>query len=366
MRSDRNKHRRKKHRLAKFLIKLFVFVLFMAGVMLAALTVLDYNPAEVEMVAIAGTSSARPNEGDTIKILSWNIGYGALGDNASFFLDGGTDVITSDEDRVNENLSAISKFLNDERADITLLQEVDHRSRRSHKINQSVYIRNEIEGSYTATFATNYKSYFVPYPMPPLGYVDSGILTLSVYDINLSNRLSLPQHYTWPMSIVQLKRCLMVDRIPIKDSDKDLIVINLHLDAYADSDAQKEQFDFMMKVLEEEYAKGNYVIAGGDFNQTFSNVDLSKYPQDPSKWAPMIADTNAQGSNWTFLMDSKVPSCRLLDKPYVDADKSTFQYYIIDGFIVSKNLKVESLHTEQLNFVNSDHNPVILEVTLTP
>ena len=30
--------------------------------------------------------------------------------------------------------------------------------------------------------------------------------------------------------------------------------------------------------MQEEYAKGNYVIAGGDFNQTFPGVDTDKFP----------------------------------------------------------------------------------------
>ena len=108
MRSDRKKNRKRKHRLAKFFIKLLVLIVFLAGAMLGALTVLDYNPADSEMIIIAGTSSARPNPGDTIKLLSWNIGYGSLGDNASYFLDGGKDVFPSDEERVKQNLFDIT------------------------------------------------------------------------------------------------------------------------------------------------------------------------------------------------------------------------------------------------------------------
>jgi len=365
MRSDNKKHKKKKHRLAKFLFKLLVLVLFLAACFVAALTIFEYNPEPTELISIAGTSSAHPKAGETIKLVSWNIGYGALGDNASFFLDGGSDMMTADEDRLNANLSAIAEYLDQERADITLLQEVDKSSTRSYKINESYYILDNTEGAYTATFANNHKVFYVPYPIPPMGKVNSGLLTVSVYDMNLSNRVSLPNTFTWPMRVVNLKRCLMLNRIPIDGSDKDLIVINLHLEAYADAEGNAEQIKALMKVLDEEYAKGNYVIAGGDFNQTFSDVDLSSYPQNPNKWAPSIVEVDALGENWNALMDSSVPSCRLLDRPYLGADPSTIQYYVLDGFIVSKNLKVESLHTEQLNFVNSDHNPVVLEVTIT-
>ena len=33
----------------------------------------------------------------------------------------------------------------------------------------------------------------------------------------------------------------------------------------------------LKEVLEAERAKGNYVIAGGDFNQIFSDVDMSMW-----------------------------------------------------------------------------------------
>ena len=46
------------------------------------------------------------------------------------------------------------------------------------------------------------------------------------------------------------------------------------------------------------------------------------------------------------------------------ADHEKFQYYLIDGFIVSGNVTVESVETQNLNFKNSDHNPILMKVTL--
>ncbi|MDD5955594.1 MAG: hypothetical protein PUC40_01245 [Lachnospiraceae bacterium] len=63
-------------------------------------------------------------------------------------------------------------------------------------------------------------------------------------------------------------------------------------------------------------------------------------------------------------MDGDHASCRSLDRPYAGSDRSSFQYYIIDGFIVSDNIDVQSLRTLPLNFRNSDHNPLVLTVKL--
>ncbi len=70
----------------------------------------------------------------------------------------------------------------------------------------------------------------------------------------------------------------MVSRVPVEGSDKELVLVNLHLEAYDDGDGKAAQTQQLKKLLEEETEKGNYVIAGGDFNQEFSNYDNSAYP----------------------------------------------------------------------------------------
>ena len=59
-----------------------------------------------------------------------------------------------------------------------------------------------------------------------------------------------------------------------------------------------------------------------------------------------------------------VEETKSLSKPYYDSDKTTHQYYMLDGFILSNNITVNSLETVDLGFKNSDHNPVIMSVTL--
>ena len=58
-----------------------------------------------------------------------------------------------------------------------------------------------------------------------------------------------------------------------------------------------------------------------------------------------------------------MPTCRLLNEPYDPASENT-QYYIIDGFILSPNVTLNTVETLDAGFVYSDHNPVLLNVTL--
>ena len=62
-------------------------------------------------------------------------------------------------------------------------------------------------------------------------------------------------------------------------------------------------------------------------------------------------------------MADNYPTCRLLNAPYT-GDYETSQTYVIDGFIVSPNVKVESVQVVNVDFKYTDHQPVRLTVTL--
>ncbi len=326
------------------------------------LTVGEYNPDDVEPVEIGGEASELLYPGSSVKIVTWNIGYGALGDNADFFMDGGSGVRTADEDRVRENIQAVIDELTLLQPDVVFLQETDRDSSRSYHIDEAGLIADSFAG-YQNTFAYNFRVMFVPYPVPPIGKVNSGIQTLSAYPVSDSQRIQLPCPFSWPLRIGNLKRCIMVDRVPVYGTDKELVLINLHLEAYDDGEGKIAQTAMLRDILQAEADAGNYVIAGGDFNQIFSSIE-NPYPSREGMWLPGEIDVSAFGPGWQFAMDTSLPSCRSLDRPLAGAELQDFQFYLIDGFIVSDNLVITSLQTQDLGFVNSDHNPVVMEVYL--
>ena len=352
----------------RLLLIVIGFLLLAFILLLVFLSVTEYKPEEVEPLSINGQAEETVHPGDTIKVLSWNIGYGALGDNADFFMDGGSSVNTADLNRVNENMAAITSFIKEENADLILLQETDISSSRSHKIDESALILDAVSqnGSYTSTFANNFKVAFIPYPIPPIGKVDSGLYSLSRYPVLDASRIKLPNPFSWPIRMANLKRCLSVMRIPVEGTGKELVVVNLHLEAYDSGEGKIAQTNMLNNFLTEEANKGNYVIAAGDFNQTFSNVDTSAYPVQEDKWHCGSIDAADFDDHLILAMDERVPTCRSLDQSYADYadDPATFQYYMIDGMIFSDNINIRTLKTEDLHFKASDHNPVIAEVEL--
>ena len=368
-----------------------VIIAAAAGVILFA-TVTEYRPAGIEVLEVVPVVNAdaaaedlptdasdkssdeasdlqdRGNSlrsGDAVRILTWNIGYGALGDNADFFMDGGSSVYTADAERVRANLQGIADELRELQPDILLLQETDRDSARSRHIDEADALLDTLPDMTDWTFAWNFKTPFVPYPLPPIGKVSSGLMTVSAFPVAEAERVQLPCPFSWPVRTVNLKRCAAVHRIPVEGSEHELVLINLHLEAYDSGEGKAAQTKILKELLQKERDAGNYVIAGGDFNQVFSNTDVSAYPIY-GYWQPGVIDVKEFSPGWQLAADSTFPTCRSLDKPLEGADRETFQYYVIDGFIISDNVEVLSVQTQDTGFVCSDHNPVLAEVRLNP
>ena len=350
-------------RLLRGLGILILVIVILAAVLIGFLSATEYRPADRETVPAAVGASRALRVGDSLRLISWNIGYGALGDNADFFMDGGTGVKTADADRVRGNMGAILDTVVRLEPDVIFFQEIDLDSTRSSHINELAEARRALPG-YDSAFANNFKVAFLPYPVPPIGKVDSGVATFSAFPMADAERVQLPIPFAWPIRMANLKRCVLITRVPVEGSDRELVLMDLHLEAYDNGEGKAAQTAALAELLNAEAARGNYVIAGGDFNQIFSSADGSAYPAQPGKWTAGEIDVTRIDGDWQFLMDSAVPSCRSLDQPYIGADRDSFQYYLIDGFICSGNLRVEALETQDLGFVASDHNPVLLSVTL--
>lgn len=347
------------------LIVLGVVLLLAAGLILW-LSVCEFNPADVTDVKVENNSQVgkfSPFLDQELTVISWNIGYAGLGKDSDFFMDGGENVSSADQDAVTASLLGIYKQLysSDNQAGIYMLQEVDKDSARTYGMDES-----DCLGIYNSTYALNYSCPFVPYPLPPIGRVNSGLLTTTMYDIDSAERISLPCPFDWPVSTANLKRCLLVSYLPIEGSSSKLVIVNLHLEAYDDGEGKIAQTKQLREFIQSEYEKGNYVIAGGDFNQVFPG-GIEKYPNEhPELWEPGIITEDIMPEGWSLAYDLETPSCRLLNQPYDPEDTENTQYYVIDGFIISPNIELISVETLDAGFEFADHNPVQLKVRLIP
>ena len=350
-------------------------VVCLLSVLLLVLSITEYRPAQTENAVViegavgkAGFAAAVFDAGQSVRIISWNIGYGALGAKQDFFMDGGTMVRPENKAAVEENLTGIADFIKTHKADMWFLQELDVGSARSFYVDESRFLSQAT--ALGGNFAYNYKSLFVPVPFPPLGRVAGGLATFTQFVPKSSIRYALPVPFKWPVRLANLKRCLLVNRFPLA-SGKELVAVNLHLEAYDEGEGKIAQTKALMDFLTAEYEKGNYIIAGGDFNQTFPDLNMAPYPKHEGLWQAGILDAAILPEGWRFAADDAVPSCRLNNGVYESAlhdetVRKNWQYYIIDGFILSPNVELQSICTFDESFVYSDHNPVELTVYLKP
>ena len=347
-----------------FLSILIILVLGFAGLILCAIAT-DYKPKDKELLAQPDNPSVL-KDSSVFSLLTWNIGYAGLDKDMDFFKDGGTKVITP-EDNCRENISAIGDFLmNNDTIDFILLQEVDRNSKRSYHIDEYQNLAEKLSG-HEPFFAKNYDVFFVPVPpAEPMGKVLSGIATYTKYTPESSIRYSLPGDFGFPTQLFYLDRCFMASRFKVEDG-KELVLINTHNEAFDEGGKIREaQMESLKQFVLNEYNSGNYVIVGGDWNQ---------YPPDfkpafsaNKVFTGIIGNFNLTGiesdympGEWEWIYDPTTPSVRTLIAAY---DPVATPTSVCDIFLISPNVKSVSVKCLHLGFANSDHNPVIIQVKL--
>ena len=344
-------------RFLRIVALLLLIPLVVVVVYLSYMTATDYKPAAEEIVY--ENAKVAPNQPDSVlELLIWNIGYAGLGKDMDFFYDGGTQVRTTEE-LTKQNLDAVIKFVSASKADIIMLQEIDLDAKRSYHIDEWKLL-NEALTERESYFATNYKSPWVPKPFTdPLGDVWAGLGSFSKLKARLAVRHAFEGNYEWPKHLAMLDRCFLAQHFPLH-SGKELIVINTHNSAYDDGSLKKRQNAQLSAFLETEYAKGNYVIVGGDWNQTPPNFRAGYTNTVTSQFvAPPVASDFMPG--WTFAYDPNTPSNRELNKPI---SSSEVYKEVIDYYLLSPNVQLVEVKTQDLGFANSDHQPVQLKVML--
>lgn len=339
-----------------FLVIALLCGLYVAGVLIYG-TLTDFDPPNYMKIYRSGEGTTLPDS--TFTLVTWNIGYAGQGKNADFFYDGGKQVIPTKED-AEQYLAGITDFFAKNRhVDVFMLQEIDSTANRSHRVNQIEHFA-QVLPEYSNAFAINYKVDYVPMPLlNPLGGVISGLATYSRLPADGFERHGFDSQFSWPTRIFFLDRCFLSHRTPLPNG-KDLVVINTHCSAYDTSgsmvaDEIKRIFDFAL----EEFEKGNYVVAGGDWNQ--SPPDYK--PIDPdAHYNEHILSNDQLPQGWSWVADLSTPTNRKLDTPYSENSYTS----IIDHFAISPNLEVVSVKGIDQNFEFSDHQPVEMTVRIKP
>jgi len=336
-----------------------VVVFLFVNAAIAAFT--GYNPKAQEQALIVGEAQQSKISADKIKILTFNTGHGALGEEGDSKKEGGKGGRAS-ADAVLKNVRGIAEIVNLSNADAVLLQDVDVDSHRSRYVDQlSYYITN---GSYMGAFAADFKVRSTSL-LPPYKKVNSGLLTLSRKEVLSATRVSLPAGYSGLSSALNPKAAMLVTEFEIEASEKKLVLINFEVDAYISDEKRLAQIEAVVDFAEKAAQNGDYVIAGGSFYCSLDDT-ASRYPlNDRNRWEPGNFGFESLKSGWNLVYDSAVATARILDKPFDSSlTQEERQVYLCDGYIVSQNIDVKMIVTVDQQFRYSYHNPVLLEISL--
>lgn len=351
------------------LMLLLLALLYVAGV-LAFSSYADYQPEEVIELDLESSGNLDIDFSDTLTAISWNIGYGGLGEESLMFYDlgrsltsGGYQVIEP-RPLVEKNIIGVQDFIASHSSDFYLFQEVDRQAKRSHYINQFDALA-EILPNYSKSFARNYWVDYVPIPiLEPwnvLGSVEAGLATFSRFTPKEGTRFQLPGSYSWPTRIFHLDRCIAVQHYPL-DSAKTFTLVHLHNSAYDGGLLKKQQIKYLDSLITKFYQEGHYVLVGGDWNQTPPEVDLDVLYAGGIKgrsWVTLGESFMPDG--WTWAYDPKYTTSRRVNAPYITGQS---EEKLIDYFLVSPNIKVLEVNTLKQQFKDSDHEPVQIKFIL--
>lgn len=314
--------------------------------------------------------------GNEYSVISYNLGFGAYSPEYSFFMDSGVmkdgTAVTGkyakgmNEADVEKNVSGQAEFIKNQNADFYFLQEADEDADRSYHIDMLERMTAALP-SHASVYAENFHTAKLFYPFSdPIGKSNAGILTLSRYRIESAVRRSFPVTTNFIEKLFDLDRCFSVQYLPIEGSDKYLTLINLHMSAYDEGGTVRaEQLDMLNAVLKEERDKGNYVVAGGDFNhcliadsfasdeEALSAFESGQLTPDWVKSSVLHEEELTDG--FKIAASLNAATCRGADIPY---EKGVNYETVVDGFLYSDNVQVVSEETVDIGYAFSDHNPV--------
>ncbi|WP_224704130.1 endonuclease/exonuclease/phosphatase family protein [Devosia aquimaris] len=289
--------------------------------------------------------------GDQITLTTWNLGYAGLGAQSNFIADGGSALLPPSRATVDDNLAGIVRTIGEDSSDIRLFQEVSNKSPLSYWAP----VRDAVAGQF-ADWQTFYRpdvaTRFIPFPLA----LDHGTFLAARYNPLSVETLPLPSEPGAMLGFLKRRYAIQIARFALQDRPGQLVVGNIHLSAFDDGGSTRQaQISAVLAFAEAEFAKGNHVIIGGDWNMVLADPAWPDNTDQKYLFWIYPFPREALPAGWTIAADATTPSVRTLYKPYVADENYTTS---IDGFLVSPNVSVVSVSTRDLGFAPSDHQPV--------
>lgn len=293
-----------------------------------------------------------PIAGPELHILTWNIGYGALGADADSFTDGGKSVRALSKQQIIKAAQAIAKWLVETHCDIMCLQEVSQPSVTTRNADVRGHIDHALS-NYQCHFWADIKTVWLPHVLR----IRHGMATYSDKQSDHCEVINLPDAETHMLGFIKKSYVGLLNRFPIGGSNASWVVINIHLPIFnMTAAARVAHLTRVFEVAKQEYEDGNLVIIGGDWNTRLCATTFPHQTDDCKLTDFTDFPQNSLPAGWKICADPKTPTVRALDLKY---EKGRSYTTVFDGFVASPNVRMASLDTYDLGFAHSDHQPVV-------
>lgn len=292
-----------------------------------------------------------PEAGDSLSVLSWNIGYAGLGEDADLIIDAGRSLRALPRTQITKAAQEIAHWLGARQTDVICLQENANAGFLTRQVRVRSLIEAALKGRAQA-FWSDMKGICVPAFLR----IDHGMSIHARLNVHSCTTCDLPQDDSYYFGLLKKHYGALVTRIPRQDGAPDWVVINLHLSAFdAGGHMRQRQLTRLLDYAQEQYEQGHPVVMAGDWNMRLVATDFAHAPRrDDRAWA-MDFPRAALPAGWQLAVDPATPTVRALEKPF---RKGRTYTTILDGFVYAPNVSLVEVATADLGFAHADHQPV--------
>ena len=120
--------------------------------------------------------------------------------------------------------------------------------------------------------------------------------------------------------------------------------------------------EYLREFIMTEMKAGNYIVAGGDWNQNPPGFTDTK-TNTGSGYENFILKAIPESfldSEWSWVFDPKQATNRSLKTAFTTETSST----VLDFFLVSPNITPLNIRTINMDFEYSDHHPVLIQLRI--
>lgn len=291
-----------------------------------------------------------PAADSPLKLMVWNIGYGGLGEESDFQMDGGKMLRAPGRDAVEKNLAGIQGVLREEQPDILLMQEMATGGFLNRGVDVLSGIRDALPG-YGMIFSSDIRTRLLS---GPLG-LRNGLATFLKVETGSTDIVRLSEEPEPIMGFIKRRYHVQVTELEVDGAP--WAVINVHLSAFDEgANTRMRQLREALDLAQSYYQQGHAVVMGGDWNMRLAATDFPYSTTEDALFWVHDFPQDALRPGWQIVIDPAVPTTRTNDQPY----KAGVNYTtIIDGFVVSPNVQVDEVRGLDLGFRFTDHQPVV-------